>query len=167
MALPDDWFREIGRFVVAFEGVCDDARIFILSMIPMHDTATHQIQVTVLQHLEAQQVIDTVRAILERTGHLGDREKKLHNDLCALIKRRNVIVHSPWMLDVDDGEPADKDPILSMSMNRKLKGPAWETRTLRFDELQGAIREARRLDGEVLELLRYSPEPIEVIDNSP
>jgi hypothetical protein len=123
MATADDWYRELGRFVSEFEHCCNAARMFIVFFASTASEDPEARTSTIVQHLEAMQLADTVHALLMRAEKYGPEEKALVEGFRHLIKQRNLIVHSPWFIGwASPGKPFDAPFVLAASLNRKAEG---------------------------------------------
>ena len=104
--------------------------------------------------LEAEQLADIVRTLVVRLGRYDGAAGETYDRLCALIKRRNIVVHSPWSIGwASPGETTDAASVQAFSLNRKLKGSAVDVRELHFSELQRDIAEAQAVRARLHKLL--------------
>ena len=153
-------YKQLGKFVVEFEQVCEWLRINIILILQRNGLKNQRlIQILINnQGMTASLLIDAFDAIMTEIGDRNDPEKKtildhISKEFRELLSERNKIVHGLWFI----GYAAIDNPDFSKMAG--LKGNPSKTKGMNYQHLPETAQEieelAKRIENIRLTLVKY------------
>lgn len=106
----DEFISELGRFVLAFEKVCDVMRYLVMFMLRSQGLKNQGIEQIIVGDKAAAELQVLLGAIFCQIAKHDEADKRCVKDLLTkfkgIVEKRNVLLHSSWNLGA---EPADEE----------------------------------------------------------
>jgi hypothetical protein len=141
--------RELGRFVVSFERLCEAMRhtvLWIFQSEGLKNQGLSQVIIGDKGSAELQVLVGALFSELQlRFG--GDDQKAvklLLKDVMALTEKRNIVIHSAWRFGTESDE-AELNATAIRPRTKQVEGAVHETKIMSAQYLREQINESIRL----------------------